>query len=69
MRCTSFAQTQWRLPDGCVGTQVAEHGAELALNVSRPDWPFPRLVTVARSLCQRVTAPPMNTHTLEEARW
>lgn len=60
---------QWRLPDGAVGTQVGEHQGELVLLVSKPNWPFPKLVTVKALDCEHVKPQPMDTHKLEEARW
>ena len=60
---------QWRLPDGAVGTQVGEHQGELVLLVSKPNWPFPKLVTVKALDCEPIKPQPMDTHKLEEARW
>lgn len=60
---------QWRLPDGAVGTQVGEHQGELVLLVSKPHWPFPKLVTVKALDCEPIKPQPMDTHKLEEARW
>ena len=61
--------TQWRLPDGAVGTQTATHGDVLVLQISRPNWPFPKLVAVNAMDCELVKAQPVDTNTLEEARW
>lgn len=60
---------QWRLPDGSTGTLAASHGDQLVLLVSRPNWPFPKLVTVNALDCEPVKLQPMDTHKLEEARW
>jgi hypothetical protein len=60
---------QWTLPDGSVGIQAGAHGDALVLLVSRPAWPFPRLVTVNAVDCEPVKPQPMDTHSLEEARW
>lgn len=60
---------QWRLPDGSTGTLAGAHGDELVLLVTKPNWPFPRMVTVSRSICEQVKPQPMDTHKLEEARW
>lgn len=57
---------QYRLPDGCVGTLLARHGHQLALRVSRPNWPFPRDVVVDRDQCVKVE---LDLSKLEEAPW
>ena len=63
------AHTQWKLPDGSTGTLAGAHGDQLVLLVTKPNWPFPRMVTVNALDCEQVKPQPMNTHTLEEARW
>lgn len=60
---------QWRLPDGSTGTLAGAHGDQLVLLVSKPNWPFPKLVTVNALDCEQVKPQPMDTHKLEEARW
>lgn len=66
MRRSNPEPAQWRLPDGRQGIQLAAHGHQLALRVSRPNWPFPETVVVDRADCQRVK---LDTNQEEEARW
>lgn len=68
-RRSNGESTQWRLPDGSVGTQVGEHKGELVLMVSRPNWPFPKAVCISRAICEVVRPQSIDTNTLEEARW
>ena len=63
------AHSQWRLPDGSTGTLAGSHGDQLVLLVSRPHWPFPKMVTVKALDCEHVKPQPIDTHRLEEARW
>lgn len=66
MRRSNPEPAQWRLPDGRQGIQLAAYGHQLALRVSRPNWPFPETVVVERSQCQRVV---LDTLKEEEALW
>ena len=60
---------QWQLPDGSTGTLAGSHGDQLVLLVSKPNWPFPKLVTVNTLDCEQVKPQPMDTNQQEEARW
>ena len=68
MRRSNGEPAQYRLSDGAVGTLMGSHGEQLVLQVSRPNWPFPRAVVVDRRDCVRIVPQPLTEH-FEEARW
>ena len=61
--------SQWKLADGSTGTLAGSHGDQLVLLVTKPNWPFPKMVTVKALDCEPIKPQPMDTHKLEEARW